>query len=126
MATSTFGATGFRVFGDGSGFFPLPVRDNDGIPHYRASIHLASDADYAAMQDALSIVSVRRALGSFGFVATVEAGPASADLVVPIGAGTLGTFRALLVGLTPKASGSKATDMRADADWLLVSDDLTP
>lgn len=123
---SSFGSVEFLIVANERGFFPLPERDADGAAHYRATVKLASAADYRALADAVCLVTLKRALGSFAVVASVEAGPGSDTLAVPVEAGAaLGTFTAVLVGLTPRASGNRAGDYRAEADWLLLTD-VTP
>lgn len=122
MATSSFSGTNFRVIATSPGFYPLPERDADGLPHYRATVKLASATDYKALADLVSLVTLKRALGSYAFVAVVDAGPSSATLSVPVAAGTLGAFTALLVACKPISSGRQTTDFRADCDWAILSD----
>lgn len=122
---SSFGSTEFRVMAKETGYYPLPERDGDGLPHYRATIRADSATDYKALADAACLVTPVRALGSLAFVLRVDAGPGSATLEVPVEAGTLGTFTAVLVGFVPRAHGRDATDFRADCDWALLTD-VTP
>jgi hypothetical protein len=125
MALSSFSGVNFRVLGDQNGFYPLIVRDQDGAPRYKATIRLSSPSDYAALADAVSMVTVKRALGTFAYSVEIEAGPAPASLVVPINAKNLGTFTALLTAFSPRAFGRNVNDIRADAEWLILSD-ITP
>jgi hypothetical protein len=120
---SSFGSIAFQVFAD-RGRWPMPERDRDGIPRYRARIR-CSLAGYQALQDAVSLVTVKRALGGFQGTAVVEAGPPAQMLTVPAARGTTQAFLALLVALSAETSGQETSRVDADAEWLLVGD-ITP
>lgn len=126
MSNSSFGVADFNVMADQRGLWPLPERDADGVPHYRATVKTLSETEYKNLQNNVSLVTMKRGLGGFDFVASVEAGPSSATLQVPIMAGELQSFTALLVSVTPKMSGRKANHFECVCDWLILSSDITP
>ena len=130
---STFNATSFRVIPDDRGNYPLPARDGDGIPHYRAKIRPIDEAAYKAIQDSVSIVTTRRGRGAFNFLFSVDAGPGEAALSVPVSPTAYGAFDAILVSFVaitgPERGipgGVSAPYYEADADFIVTSDDITP
>lgn len=120
---SQFGAIPFKVFAE-RGRWPLPERDRDGIPRYRARVR-CSVANYRALQDAVSLVTVKRALGGFLGTAVVEAGPAAQTLTVPAARGTTHSFLALLVAVSAETSGHESDRVDATCEWIVVGD-ITP
>lgn len=121
---SSFGSAAFKVYPD-NGRWPLPSHDSDGTAHYRADVALESAAAYAALADALCLVTVKRALGSFAVAVQVDAGPGSDTLTVPTRLGTAQAFTAVLVGFTPQASGRVVEQYKASCDWVILSE-VTP
>lgn len=118
MAVS-FGSTAFFVKGDQS-FLPLPARDQDGALRWKATIRLSSQTDSDALAAAVSLVTVKRALGSFAFTAEIEAGPSSATLTIPVKAGATAAYAALLTSYAPRANGVNAARFEADAEFLIL------
>jgi hypothetical protein len=125
----------FRVIPDGRAMYPLPERDSDGVPRYKAKVKAKSETEYKNLLNNISIVTIRRGLGSFNFVYTIEAGVGVGDLYVPVKAGYLGYFEAILVKATPifygrgrvlKFPGDGDYYYELDCEWIITSDDITP
>jgi hypothetical protein len=120
------GNADFYVVADNRGFWPLPERDSDGIPHYRATVIPFSETEYKNLLNNVSLITVKRGLGAFDIEITVEAGPGEAELRVPVNSGNRGSFQAVLVGCTPRALGNRAGRFEVVVDFVLTSSDVTP
>lgn len=123
---ATFGSIAFDVDATDSVWAPAPQRDDAGFAFYAAALLVATEAAHRGMQNAVSVVTPKRALGSMAPTAIVLAGPGPAVLTVPSVAGSnAASYAAVLVEY--RATGHAFSDglYRAEARWLLLSD-LTP
>lgn len=126
MANSFWKLADFYVVADNRGFWPMPERDSDGVPHYRATVIPFSETEYKNLQNNVSLITVKRGLGAFDLAITVEAGPGEDELRVPVDAGNRGSFQAILVSCAPKALGNRSGHFECVCDWVLTSSDITP
>lgn len=111
--------------------WPLPERDSDGFPYYRATVVIESEAAYKNLQDLVIIGEPVRSVYGFLYKFRVSAkkNPSTVvegDLIVPIKKGTYGTFTAILVAFSPTTSPYTQNRFEADATWLITSEDITP
>jgi hypothetical protein len=98
---SFWGNADFYVVADNRGFWPLPERDSDGIPHYRATVIPFSETEYKNLLNNVSLITVKRGLGAFDIEITVEAGQARTNCACPSTPGIAARFRRCSLAVPP-------------------------
>jgi hypothetical protein len=125
----------FRVIPDDRGMYPMPERDGEGIPRYKARVKPNSETEYKNLQNNVSMVTTRRGLGTYLFTFTIDAGVGEDDLIVPINSGQRGLYTAILVACSPLTYGRStmqtiddhtALYFECECEWIITQDDITP
>lgn len=130
MATSSFAGYPFRWVGQ-RGYFPQLARDGDGVPRLSGEMQLDTEADYKALQNLACVADIRMATGGFIGRVTIQrqkdplANPEQ-NLYTPVRRGELGLFTAILVRFESRASGRIDNRFRADVEFVITSDEVTP
>jgi hypothetical protein len=113
------------------GRWPLIERDSEGVPWYRATIEMFDETDYKNLADL--VVQGQPIMAGGLFRGKVRIGRkknlstiAEGELIVPIRRSEYGIFNAVLLKFSPETYGHLNQRFRADAEWCVTAEDITP